>query len=122
MAQRNASQPELFQLDELKSYLAEIKELYDDAIASDPEYEGEADLVIETIANLEESLKGVTDINTLDKRKQARILADVTLLQTIHMSFTDEEGEEYDDEDEDFDDEDDEDDEDEDEDEDDEDE
>lgn len=124
MSQKNASQQDLIEIDDLNSYLKEIKELYNEAISSDEEYKGEADLLMATIANLEDSLKGVKDMNTLDKRKQARILADVTLLQTIHTSFSeqdefDEEDEEYLDEDEDEDDED-EDDEDEDEDEDDE--
>ena len=87
MKPKDIVQFEDLEIDRIKEHLKELKKIYQEAIDSDPDYEGEADLLIETIKSLEESLVGVTHIEKLDKRKQARIFADMTFLETIHTQM-----------------------------------
>lgn len=79
----------------LKNLKADLADL-----SKDPDYEGEADILLCVIASLDKELANVKTVETLSKEKQARVLADMCLL----MQFMEAGEEDFDDED--FDDED----------------
>lgn len=68
-------------------------------VTKEPSYNGEIDLMLAVIENLQESLKDLKDANNLDIKKQARIFSDLSMVSSI--TSTDDEFDDEDDFDED---------------------
>lgn len=93
-----------FPVKETKLLIKSLKSEIGD-VAKDPDYDGEADIILCVLNSLEKELGKTDSIKNLSKEKQARILADMSLLmqfmQASQNEFDDEEFEdEFDDEDE----------------------
>lgn len=91
---------------ELKFFANEMKKAIETEMANDTETETDAEFLLSIIANLEEDLEDVKDskpLHQLDLRKQARVLADLTLLQGMLKGFEDDEMFDEDDFEDDFD-------------------
>lgn len=80
---------QVIDIDEFKSMLKEMKDVFQEKIDTDPDYDGSADVLMFAIQNLEEELSTVTNDNhaDVDGRKQVRILADMSFLQSIGPNF-----------------------------------
>lgn len=88
-------------VEELRNELKEMKTQITEMIKNDPAYSGEVDLFLCVIDNLSEEIRTVKNVSQLDHHKQARVLADVTLFQSmLAQMFEDEEGFEMEDEEE----------------------
>ncbi len=82
---------------EVKDFIQQVKVECQNAIDNDPDYDGEAELLLAAIDNLQDELINVKELENLDSRKQARILAFMTFLMGMIPGSLDE-----DDEDDDF--------------------
>lgn len=89
-------------LAELKNFVKTLKADIEATIAEDPDYSGEADMIMAAIANAEEGL-ALKDGSLTPERKTARVLADVMFLRNMVLQAFDDEENGDDDEDDDFD-------------------
>lgn len=74
-------------IDEFKNLLKLQKTQFQELINQDKEYDGEADMLMAVIDNLEEDLKGVKDLDTLDLHKQARVFASLCFFAQLQEEF-----------------------------------
>lgn len=90
-----------FNVDDLKAELADMKVQITEAIKTDPDYTGEADLLLCVIDNLSAEIKNIKNVKELDSHKQARVLADMALFNSMlsQMFEGGEDDEDFDDED-----------------------
>lgn len=97
---------------ELKKSLTEFDTFLTNEVINDPEYDGDADILLEAIKRVLGELKDVKDNEDFHERKFAKCLPDIVFIfYCINEFFANEDDdfeddEDYDDEDEDFDDED----------------
>jgi hypothetical protein len=81
-----------FNVKDLKDELADMKVQINDAIKTDPDYTGEADLLLCVIENLSEEIKDISNVKELNSRKQARVLADMALFNSMLSQMFEGEG------------------------------
>lgn len=94
-----------FPIEESKEMLKDLKKELKTALEEEKDESGMVEILLHTINSLEKELVNVKAITSLSKEKQARILADMSLILQFlqaHEEFTDDEDFD-DDEDEDFD-------------------
>lgn len=97
MNQKNNPALADFSVLDLKKELVEIKKQIQEAIGSTPDYSGEADLLLNVIENLQEGIANIKNVNELEKRSQARVLADMALFNSmLSTMFGGEEDEDFD--------------------------
>ncbi len=91
-----------FPINDTKLLIKNLKTEIGD-VAKEPDYNGEADIILCVLNSLEAELGHTKNIKTLSKEKQARILADMCLLmqfmQASQGEFEDEEEFDFDEED-----------------------
>ena len=79
----------------VKSLRSDIQE-----IKKDPDYDGEADVILSVIGSLEKELGKAKEISELSIDKQARVLADMCLLMQFLQAESEEGEEDWDDDEE----------------------
>lgn len=72
-----------FNVSALQDDLRDMKSQIQEAINTSPDYSGEADLLMCVMENLEKEIVGIENIKELEKHKQARVLADMALFNTM---------------------------------------
>lgn len=86
-----------FNVDALQKDLKEMKIQIKEAIDTSEDYSGEADLLMCVMENIEKEITGIENIKELEKHKQARVLADMALFNTmLTQMFGEEEDMEFD--------------------------
>lgn len=93
---KNQESKELLSLSQFRNFVKDLKKDLQEEIDSDAEYEGQGDLMMGAILNAEEGLAAIKDWDKAAPRQQARVLADVTLLQRMLEEFANEEGDDDD--------------------------